>query len=306
MSNIHVIDEEARLSRLDLNLLRVLAALDRTRSVTAAGRALGLSQPAASNALARLRHEFGDVLFVRTPRGLVPTAVGARVASVAGRHLEALERDLATPVAFDPATSTATWRLSLSDLGEMVFLPAIADALLRAAPAVRIVNAAVPADEVGAALARREIDLAIGILASRQRGIRSALLFRETYVALSARPRSRRSPREATGLIVAAPTATFHGGVERSLVRAGLGARIVMRTRHYAAMIDLVRSVPLAAVVPKTWAEAVRAVHRDLVIEPLPAEVPWYDVRMLWHATTDADPALGWMRERMLTALSRK
>jgi DNA-binding transcriptional LysR family regulator len=297
------------LRRLDLNLLRVLVAIERSRSVTAAGRSLSLSQPATSNALARLRRAFDDPLFVRTPAGLAPTPAAARLAAAAARHLEALERDLAAPGSFDPATSTLTWRLSLSDLGEMSFLPAIADELLRAAPRTRIVNAAVAADEVGGALARREIDLAIGILKAGERGVRSTLLFSETYVALgdatrTARQRTR-AALDAAGLVVAAPTATFHGGIERSLVRVGLEGRIAVRTRHFAAMPELLLAAPLVAIVPSSWAGSVVAREPRLAAWRLPIEMPRYDVLALWHRTTEGEPALEWMRERLVARLRR-
>ena len=119
----------SRFDRLDLNLLRVLVAIDRFRSVTEAGRHLSLSQPAASNALARLRDAFDDPLFVRGAGGLTPTPLAARIAPLAAGHLEALEAALTGSEGFDPASSTAAWRLSLSDLGEVVFLPAITDAV---------------------------------------------------------------------------------------------------------------------------------------------------------------------------------
>ncbi len=288
---------------LDLNLLRVLVALHRSGSVTAAGQQLALSQPATSHALARLRAHFDDPLFVRTPSGLVGTPLAGRLARAAASHLEALEREASVPPAFDPATSTRTWRLSLSDLGEMVFLPGIASAVLKAAPHAQIVNAAVSADRLGDALAQREVDLAIGILDARRRGLRGAPLFSETYVGLSdptlvARQRSR-SGLARYGLIVAAPTATFHGGAEASLREAGLGDRIVMRTRHFAAMPDLVRSAPLVGVVPSAWAREVCR-RSGLVSWPLPLRLPDHEVRAVWHGVSEGDAGVDWLRRTVL------
>ena len=134
---------------LDLNLLRVLAAIYRTGSVTEAGRQLALSQPATSNALARLREFFGDELFVRSPRGLHPTHVAQRIAPTLIAHLQGLETTvLGSAEAFDPAVSDAHWRLSLSDLGEILFLPSLAQALRREAPNCQLSNIAVSAGEV--------------------------------------------------------------------------------------------------------------------------------------------------------------
>ena len=191
----------------------------------------------------------------------------------------------------------------------MAFLPSIADELLRAAPHTHIVNAAVAAEEVGGALARREIDLAIGILKARERGVRSTLLFSETYVALSDRSRPARQRSRAAldraGLVVAAPTATFHGGIERSLVRLGLEGRIAVRTRHFAAMPELLLAAPLVAIVPSSWAGSVVAREPRLAAWTLPIEMPRYDVLALWHRATEGEPALDWLRARLVQRLRR-
>ena len=291
-----------RFERLDLNLLRVLVAIDRCRSVTEAGRLLSLSQPATSNALSRLRRAFDDQLYVRAPGGLVATPLAERLAPAAARQLEALEQALSEPTQFDPWHSRLTWRLSLSDLGEMMFLPRIAAAVFRLAPQSQLSNAAVPAALVGDALARREVDLAIGILNPAQRGVRSAVLFRETYVALAgpdAPPAWReRAGFAAASLVVASPPATFHQGIEQSLVRHRLGDRIAIRARHYAAIPDLVRSAGLVAIVPELFAR--QACERQpLASWPVPLRLPVFEIRMVWHEATERDPARKWLRDQV-------
>lgn len=294
--------------RLDLNLLRVLVEIDRCRSVTEAGRRLALSQPATSNALARLRQAFDDALFVRSAGGLMPTPLAERIVPVAAQHLESLEAALTEPDAFDPLRSAAEWRLSLSDLGEMVFLPPIADAVLREAPRTRLTNVAVPAERVADSLGRREIDLAIGIMDPKQRGIRSTLLFRERYVALSRRDfadgwRTRAGFTDAA-LVVAAPTATHHQGIAESLERHRLGHRIAVRARHFAAIPDLVAGGQLVAIVPEMFARIACARLR-LAMWPVPLAMPLYEVGMVWHAATDGDASQIWLRERVLRLFRR-
>jgi len=292
-----------RFDRLDLNLLRVLVAIDRCRSVTDAGRMLSLSQPAASNALARLREAFDDPLYVRVAGGLTPTPLAERIAPAAARQLEALEQVLTEPAAFDPARSNAEWRLSLSDLGEIVFLSRIAAAVLEHAPTTRLTNAAVPAARIADALARREVDLAIGILNPKQRGIRSALLFREAYMALGG-PRAPAAWRTRAGfakasLVVASPTATFHQGIEQSLVRHKLGDRIAIRARHYAAIPDLVRAAPVVAIVPEMFAR-MACERQPLAMWPVPLKLPAFEIRMVWHESTERDAAQAWLRQQVL------
>ncbi|QDL38064.1 LysR family transcriptional regulator [Rhodoferax sediminis] len=290
--------------QLDLNLLRVLAAIHRTGSVTMAGKALSLSQPATSNALARLRDFFEDELFVRAPSGLKPTRLCEKLAPAVLAQLLALETVVSGHDDFEPALSDMHWRLSLSDLGEIVFLPALASTLRSQAPSARLSNISVAAADVAAALEAREIDLAIGILQPRHRGIRTELLLREQYVAMAAplwRPASGRSGRILTmrqlaeaAFVVASPTATFHGSVEQMLVRMKLEDRIVLRARHFGALPDLALSTDLLSIVPEMYAHNLRQRY-DFRVWGIPG-APTYDVHLVWHSSTNNDPAQQWMR----------
>lgn len=301
--------------QLDLNLLRVLCAVHRTGSVTEAGRQLALSQPAASNALARLRRAFDDELFVRSPSGLHPTRLAQRVAPLVAAHLRELETALSSGERFDPATGRVHWRLSLSDLGEVMFLPPLARVLHDEAPASRMSNVAVDAARVSAALEAREVDLAIGILQPEHAGIASETLFSEHFVAITARawrPPVGRAGRLLTqqqlaqaSLAVAAPTATVHGSVERMLARLKLGDRAVVRARHYAALPELVIDTGLVAVVPQSFAVFVVERYGVRVWE-LPGHGPAYTVRMQWHRSATDDPAHAWLRQTVRALFARE
>jgi DNA-binding transcriptional LysR family regulator len=289
--------------QLDLNLLRVLAAIHRTGSVTGAARALSLSQPAASNALARLRRYFGDELFVRSPAGLQRTRLCEQIAPGVEAQLRALEALVTGQDDFDPATSDTTWRLSLSDLGEMLFLPRLTAALRHEAPRTRVSNISVAAADVATALETREIDCAIGILQPRHRGVQAEILFREQYVAITAagwRPASgragatlSRAQLAGASMVLASPTATFHSSVEEMLVKLKLADRIVLRGRHFGALPDVVTSSDLLAIVPSMYAAALAG--RPVRMWKLP-DAPFYDVRLVWHASTARDPAQQWLR----------
>ena len=296
--------------QLDLNLLRVLAAIHRTGSVTAAGQALALSQPATSNALARLRDYFQDDLFVRSPDGLKPTRLCERVAPEVLAQLQALELVVTGRDEFTPATSEQHWRLSLSDLGEMMFLPPLAGALRSQAPRTRLSNVSVAAADVPAALEAREIDFAIGILQPRHRAVRAELLFRENYVALTSadwRPVGKATSRPsatrltvaqlaAASLVVAAPTATFHQSVDDMLARLKLSGRIAVRARHFGALPELALNTDLLAIVPQMYAANLRERH-GLRIWALPERAMHaYEVRLVWHASTAQDAAQQWVR----------
>jgi len=300
--------------QLDLNLLRVLCAVYRCGSVTEAGRQLALSQPATSNALARLRRFFDNELFVRSPSGLHPTRLAQRIAPVVATYLHALEAQLCRGETFDPASGQVHWRLSLSDLGEMMFLTPLAQAMRSESPASQVSNVAVETARLSAALEARDIDLAIGILQPEHGGITSEALFHEQFVAITGahwRPAVGRAGKSLTtqqlsraSLAVAAPTATFHGSVEQMLTRLGLNDRAVVRARHYGALPDLVTCTDLLAIVPKMFADSL-AERWPVRVWELPGHAPRYTVRMVWHQSATNDPAHAWLRARVRRLFAR-
>ena len=300
--------------QLDLNLLRVLCAVQRTGSVTEAGRQLAMSQPAVSNALARLRRFFDDALFVRSPTGLHPTRLAQRIVPRVAVHLRELELELCRGESFDPASAALHWRLSLSDLGEMMFLPPLAAALRSSSPASRVSNVSVDAARVSAALEAGDIDLAIGILLPEHASIASEDLVHEHFVAITGshwRPAVGRSGQGLsaqqlahTALALAAPTATFHGSVEAMLTRLKLNDRAVVRARHYGALPELVTCTDLMAIVPQMFADSLSSRYAVRVWQ-LPGHGPHYMVRMVWHRSVSADAAHSWLRERVRQLFAR-
>ena len=299
--------------QLDLNLLRVLVAIHRTGSVTLAGKSLALSQPATSNALARLRDYFEDELFVRSPSGLKPTRLCEQLANDMHEQLLAMESMLVGRQEFDPLSTEVHWKISLSDLGEMMFLPKLASAIRSEAPYSRLTNISVNAAQVTATLESREIDLAVGILAPEHRGIRSELLFHERYKAVTAvawKPATGRVGKtlskeqlRQSGFAVASPTATFHGSVEKMLTRMKLEDRIVLRSRHFSAMPDIARQTDLIAIIPEMYVRALQ-LRQDLRIWDI-ADAPVYEVRMVWHKSTDTDSRHLWFRSLICRLFQR-
>jgi DNA-binding transcriptional LysR family regulator len=149
-------------NRLDLNLLPIAVALYEQRGVGKAAGQLGMSQPAVSAALARLRKAFSDPLFVRTAHGMAPTARAHVLVGHARDMLARVDRDLLSGMAFDPASASGSFAFALSDVGEMVFLPRILECLHRLAPMASIRSISLPPPQLRDGLENGEIDLAIG------------------------------------------------------------------------------------------------------------------------------------------------
>jgi len=297
-----------KFQRLDLNLLRVLVALHRSGSVTGAGQLLALSQPATSHLLAKLREHFGDELFIRTPKGLKPTPLCERIAPAVQAQLAQLEATLTEDQPFDPASTAVHWRVSLSDLGEMMFLPGLAAALRQHAPLASISNVSVSAQDVPAALDAREIDFAIGILHSTHPRVEKEMLFEEQYVAVSAQGwapaggdrggRLSMAQLRQARFVIASPTATFQGGVEKSLYEHQLTEQIVLRARHFGAIPELTSRTDLLAIVPAMYAQSL-AHQFGFRIWALPISALRYTVNLLWHRSTEHDGAHLWMRAQI-------
>ena len=294
--------------QLDLNLLRVLVALHRTGSVTAAGGLLALSQPATSHLLAKLRDSFGDELFVRSAKGLKPTALCERIAPAIQAQLAALESTLTEDQPFDPVRHPVDWRVSLSDLGEMMFLPALAHVLRQQAPQATIANISVAAPDVPSALDARDIDFAIGILHNKHKSVCKEVLFEEDYCAVSSkawrptagdvRQQLSMGQLQDARFVVASPTATFQDGVEKLLYEHRLTDNIILRARHFGAIPELISHTDLLAIVPRMYAQTLAA-RQAFQVWDLPIDALKYTVNLLWHNSTDHDGAHQWMRQQI-------
>ena len=161
---------------------------------------------------------------------------------------------------------------------------------------------------ISAALDAREIDLAIGILQSQHKSVRQETLFAENYVAVSSkewrpaqtRVRSQLSLRqlESAKFVIAAPSATFQGGVEKLLFEHQLSAQIVLRSRHLGAIPELISQTDLLTIVPRMYAQTL-ASRFDFRIWELPISSFKYTVNLLWHHSTDHDAAHQWIRQQI-------
>ncbi len=146
----------------DLNLLPIAFALYDELSVSRAARLLGMSQPAVSMALRRMRDTFDDPLFIRVPTGIAPTPRAHALIKQARPLVQRLQEDLLKGVTFDPASSTRTVTLALSDVGEMAFLPRVLEQVRAQAPHCAVRSVSVPTAQLAHDLEKGEIDLAVG------------------------------------------------------------------------------------------------------------------------------------------------
>jgi DNA-binding transcriptional LysR family regulator len=297
-----------KLADVDLNLLRLFDAVYAARSVSRAAESLGLTQPAASQGLTRLRALIHDPLFMRTAGGVRPTPKADRLAPAVSHALATLEAALGESVRFDPATSQRTFRIHMSDIGEGRFLPELMLALRGRAPGVRVETLPLPRDEIADALDSGRIDFAFGFLPMVREGPRAELL-RDRYVVLlrAGHPFVRKQRRGAQ-LLRALRELEFvnvrtHGDTLRILQALDLQDRLRLTTEHFLVLPGIVRATDLAVVMPGNIAEGFAAHGGYAVVEP-PLPGREFVVSLHWSRRFQADPANTWMRE-LITGLYR-
>ena len=296
---------------VDLNLLRVFDAVLRERGVTPAAARLGLTQPAVSNALARLRALFGDPLFVRTPAGMDATPFARSVAEPVRQALSLLESALAHGRGFDPGSSTRAFRFYMSDLGQIEFLPPLVERVQKLAPAVRLEAVAADLEHIAEALGAGAIDLAVGFLPALNPPVVRRALFRDPYLCLmradhpAAQTRfTRKKFEEASHVLV-----TYRGGghrvIEEALERAGITRRIALRVPHFTVVPMVLERADLVLTLPARVARVYERQGRFKTVPP-PIPIPPAEVAVHWHERFDTDPGNRWLREQIVALFAEK
>lgn len=288
---------------IDLNLLRVLLALAETGSVSLAAAQLGMSQPATSSALGRLRRATGDPLFLRSKSGMVPSPYVDAILPDVRRHMNGLLQSLEQTDSFDPKTSDAVFRLSLSGVGEMIFIPPLLDRLWKEAPAVKFSNIPTPPADLSNALRDNKLDCAIGIIEARGHGLQSHDLFTDDFVfvageGLSAEPETL-NDLKALQIVVSRPEASYAADIERDLQRYGLEQSISVRLGHFGAIAPLISRHPVVAVMPRQLANQYAAQKKARIL-PIQLKQPQQIVRLIWHERTDKNLAHQWFRSLII------
>lgn len=290
---------------LDLNLLVVFDAVAQARSATRAAAKLNMTQPAISQALARLRAALHDDLFVRTPDGMEPTPYAERLAGPVRTALEGLGTALDGGGAFDPATAGRGFTVALDNRSALVLAAPVAAAVAAEAPGVSLDLRPSGTLDVAERLDRAELDLALGSLAAPGERFSDLRLFENGYVALMRRGHPLAGGgAPSIAALAAVPhldlSSTGEGTefVEAELARHGLARRVALRAPLLAAAAVLAQSDMLAVVGERT-ARAFAGIA-PLTVVPLPFASPRLVTAMLWHRRLDDVPAHRWLRSLVL------
>ena len=289
---------------VDLNLLKAFDALHAERAVTRAASRIGLSQPAMSHALSRLRGLFGDDLFVRTQSGMEPTARAREIAPLIGAAIERIEAALNLGAGFDPATSTATFTAGMGEYAEVALVGWLAEAFSRAAPRATLRLLSMHGGDAAEQLERGTIDVAVAHLRQMPPTIETNLLFRDPFVVVCRKGHPISPDIAGTALTIEAYAAQDHvlvsprgqpvGALDRLLVDYGQRRRVALLVATYLAVPAALANSDLIATVPSR-AAALIAAHTAITTLPLPMDHS-ATVSIAWHRRTTSEPAQAWFR----------
>lgn len=289
----------------DLNLLIVFDAVMQERSVTRAGSRIGLSQPAMSHALNRLRYMLKDELFVRTPEGMVPTPRAETLAQPLRNALSEMQLAL-EPAAFDPAASDRRFALAINNYSAVVLAPPLVAAVSAAAPTVHLDLRPSGTLDIVDRLDRGDLDLTIGSVDSPGERFATAPLLEDRFVMVMRRghPASRRKlPAAAFAALPHLEISSSRedtGFINRWLAERGLVRRIALRAPYLSAAPILAQSDMVATLSRRIAQEFVR--NHPLQIREPPYDSPRVRTIMLWHRRLDRHPAHRWIRDVILSA----
>jgi DNA-binding transcriptional LysR family regulator len=300
-SSGHLTMTAPKLPAIDLNLLVVFDAIMRERSVTRAGQRLGLSQPAMSHALTRLRHMLKDDLFVRSPNGMEPTPRAELLATPIRIALDGLQQSL-EPVQFEPEKATATFRIAVDNYAAVVLVAPIAAQVANVAPGVTLDFRPSGTLNLPELLDRSELQLAIGPPGIPGERFSARRLLQDQFVVVHRKGHPAAKAREfSTEQLATLPqleisSAQFGADfVEAGPGRSRSAAKPVMRAPFLSAAqilatSDLVAVLPLN--VAKNMVSSHQLVFRRLSRSPKPIEAA-----MIWLRRLDNQPAHAWLRD---------
>lgn len=287
--------------KVDLNLLVVFEAMIKHRSVTKGSEAIGLSQPAMSAAVARLRKLFDDPLFVQSGSTMQPTPRAVELALPIHRVMNTVQFEILQPSAFDPGTSMRTFTILTPDIGEIMFLPLLLGRVAKEAPFASLKTTSMTRSATALALEEGDAELAVGYFPDLQKtGFFQQKLFANDVVCIARSDHPKiRSPLTLENYLAASHAVIRPEGrehvFEQFAKEYGLQRRIVVEVAHFMSLLPILTMSDLIATVPRDLAD-VCARHGAIKILNLPIKAPCIEIYQYWHQRFQHDAANIWLR----------
>jgi DNA-binding transcriptional LysR family regulator len=296
------------INTLDLNLLLVLDALQRTHSVTLAGEQLCISQSGVSNALRRLRDAFGDELFVRTDSGMMPTPLAESMAEPIQDALQQIRQTIENRGCFDAAKSTRHFRLAISDVGQMSLLPHLLSYFDKYAPNISLETVPLSRHGVAEQMSGGEVDLAIGaarplgagFARRRFRSLRFVCVVSKNHptiqgsISLEQFLQASFIEYEPTG----GSYEHFREHADRLFEEKKIQRKVSVKMAYLSGIESIIASSDRIAVVTEALVTCMDL--EKLQVIGLPFDIPTLDVTLQWHERINKDPAQAWLHKAVI------
>ena len=300
------------IARVDLNLLVYLDVLLRECNVTRAAEELGISQPAMSNSLRRLRYLFGDPILVRTSDGMTPTDRALELQPMVRKVLSAAEQAILPKTEFEPMESNRIFRIMASDYTESTLLPVLLRQLRKQAPNIRL-DIMTPSDVSFHDVERGKVDMVINRFDSLPQSFHQVHLWDDSFSCIMSanNPVKDRWSLESylsskhiwvskTGMGVGVGMTPDDvqrlGWVDEALSKQGVKRDISLFTRHYQVALLLAEQDDLIVTIPSMSAKSIANSDKVVILDP-PFEIERMRLKMVWSPLLQHDPGHRWLRQ---------
>ena len=293
-----------KISTFDLNLFVVMNAIYTEGSLTKAAEVVGITQPAVSNALARLRDKFDDELFIRTGSGMVPTHKTENIISDVQNALNLMQRSINEPGEFNPTSSERVFRISLGDISEGRILPYLLEYINKNSPGIVIESYYTDRKDIVHALATNELNFAVDPIIPRSKDVTTQKVFSDNFVCAhrANHPLTKLKKFDLDALldlkfINISNRKRGPAFIDTELAKLQLQRNIVLRAQHFLVTPEIVRNTDLVLVCSRSFAK-----KHGLNFKELPIDLPPVEQYLIWHNSDDNDGSHIWMRELIAEA----
>ena len=293
-----------KISSFDLNLFVILNAIYTEGSLTKAANVVGITQPAVSNALSRLRDKFNDDLFVRTGSGMVPTQKTENMILDIQNALTLIQQSVNEPDTFNPATSKRNFKLSLGDISESRVLPFIMKEIYENAPNISLGSYAYKRTDQVHALATNNLDFVVDPIIPNANEINSSKVFEDDFVAIhrDGHNISKKKNIKIEDIInekhlhVSRRKMGVHM-IDMELEKIGLKRNVALRCQHFLIAPSIIKSTDLILMATRSFAK-----RNNLSFVEIPIEIPSMEYFLIWHKNDEGDGGHIWMKDLITKA----
>ncbi len=296
-----------KISSFDLNLFVILNAIYTEGSLTKAAHVVGITQPAVSNALSRLREKFNDELFIRTGSGMVPTQKTENIISDIQGALSLMQQSVNEPDTFDPIVSNRSFKLSLGDISEGRVLPYLMQEVYKNAPNISVGSYGYNRSDQVHALSTNNLDFVVDPVIPASDEINSYKVFEDDFVVAhrDGHPLSKIADVTMDDILaqrylnVSARKRGLHL-IDIELDKLGSRRDVALRCQHFLIAPPIIRSTDLAIMVTRSFAK----IH-ELPFVEIPAEIPTMEYFLIWHKSDEGDGGHLWMKDLLIKAFEK-